>query len=212
MSFPWIRIWPAVGLDSPARHFNVVVFPLPFGPSSARLSPSLTRNETLCTACKPAKVLLSPRTSITTPLLPHRYACQRDERHGRRERESGTWPFLRFRTIRQGRRNGRHQRKTIELARPSDDRKGSFRERQRLRRRAEEVNPQPRIVALQMLEQILNTERRVSHTISVQVVSLVLAPVVVVPVGVSVLTDYMNGDQITDEIVARELIALGAAE
>ena len=50
-SFPSTRATPAVGRTSPSRLFTSVVFPAPFGPSSPKIAPRPTWNDTPVKAC-----------------------------------------------------------------------------------------------------------------------------------------------------------------
>ncbi len=47
------------GVRSPATHSTVVVLPAPFGPSTPKISPSSTSNDTSTTAGRPAYALAS---------------------------------------------------------------------------------------------------------------------------------------------------------
>src|SRR4029077_9777371 len=55
-------MWPAVGVKNPLIIANKVVLPAPFGPISAVIHPDWTLSETLSTASKPPKRLLTPAT------------------------------------------------------------------------------------------------------------------------------------------------------
>ena len=65
ISRPWKVIEPAVGGNVPDSMLKIVLLPDPFGPIRPRISPCSTRNETLLTAVKPPKRLISPATSST---------------------------------------------------------------------------------------------------------------------------------------------------
>src|SRR6266545_2528458 len=57
-------MFPEVGRLKPTMHFNVVVLPLPFGPSSAKVSPRSMSNDTSLTATKSLNFLVRFRTLI----------------------------------------------------------------------------------------------------------------------------------------------------
>lgn len=66
-SNPRTFTWPPLGFASPSSSSTVEVLPAPFVPSSAKISPSRTENETPRTASKPfAYRRLSPSTSIAS--------------------------------------------------------------------------------------------------------------------------------------------------
>src|SRR5437016_6880403 len=60
ISRPSKRIEPASGTRAPASTLKIVLLPEPLGPISPRISPGSTANDTLLTAVKPPKRLLSP--------------------------------------------------------------------------------------------------------------------------------------------------------
>ena len=60
-----MRAVPAVGIMKPASMRIVVDLPAPFGPRKPNTSPRATLNETLSTAVKPPKRLVSPAISIS---------------------------------------------------------------------------------------------------------------------------------------------------
>src|SRR6266511_1917646 len=62
---------PAVGLRSPVRTLNSVVFPAPFGPMTQRISPLSTRKSTPSTATRPPNRLTTPLASSTGPAPSH---------------------------------------------------------------------------------------------------------------------------------------------
>jgi len=53
-----MEMFPEVGRFKPTMHFSVVVFPLPFGPRSANVSPRAISNETSFTATKSLNFLV----------------------------------------------------------------------------------------------------------------------------------------------------------
>jgi hypothetical protein len=60
---PRSRTLPSVGRSSPTMIFRSVLFPAPFGPTTATISPSSTPNVTPSTAGRPPKCLVIPSTS-----------------------------------------------------------------------------------------------------------------------------------------------------
>ncbi len=72
ISSPFTTIRPASGVSKPARIRSVVVFPLPDGPSSARISPLATSSERSDNARWPGKLLVSPRRErYPSPITHH---------------------------------------------------------------------------------------------------------------------------------------------
>src|SRR5262249_60375641 len=69
---------------------NIVLLPAPLGPLRPRISPCSTRNDTLLTAVKPPKRLVSPST-VSTPTSPPALCDRSLERVGRggRQRQDG---------------------------------------------------------------------------------------------------------------------------
>src|SRR6185312_4037705 len=63
---------PESGVMKPETSENSVVLPAPFGPITARISPSRTSNDTRSTAVRPPKLLLSSRTSRIAVTSLHR--------------------------------------------------------------------------------------------------------------------------------------------
>ena len=70
ISRPSKRIEPAFGTRAPESTLKIVLLPEPLGPIRPRISPGSTRNETLLTAVKPPKRLVSPSTTSTAASPP----------------------------------------------------------------------------------------------------------------------------------------------
>src|SRR5579859_4862189 len=62
MSLPSKMTVPRLGAKKPVTQLKSVVLPAPLGPISAKTSPTLTSNDTLSTATRPPKRLVSPVT------------------------------------------------------------------------------------------------------------------------------------------------------
>src|SRR4030042_1092601 len=69
----WITTSPDEGSKSVANILSRVVFPAPFGPIKATISPSPTTRSTLCKTVRRPKVLLIPLASITWQFPPARH-------------------------------------------------------------------------------------------------------------------------------------------
>src|SRR5262249_16018236 len=88
-----MRIFPLDGLMSPARHFSVVVLPLPFGPRSAKVSPRSSSKEKSSTAACSPNVLIKRSTRIiaVSRATSQQWLCQRAKaKSKRREFEQAT--------------------------------------------------------------------------------------------------------------------------
>src|SRR5437899_1625799 len=84
---------PASAASWPVRMLKNVVFPAPFGPMSARISPRGSSKETPSTACTPPNVLRTPSTlstaSDTTPLRHDTEEPARTREHQRDQNPAG---------------------------------------------------------------------------------------------------------------------------
>src|SRR5262245_44736754 len=77
-SFSSIRTRPEEGRMTPEMTLISVVLPEPFGPITARMSPSSSARLTSESACTPAKSLLTDSTSsFTCPVEPPQHLLQR---------------------------------------------------------------------------------------------------------------------------------------
>src|SRR5262250_476697 len=81
ISRPFHRTLPAVGARRPAIMLSSVVLPEPLGPMMPMISLGLTVKETAVTATRPAKRLLSCRTSSATFRLPRAEGAHDASRH-----------------------------------------------------------------------------------------------------------------------------------
>src|SRR5262245_8182129 len=81
MFSPFHSTAPALAGASRAITLRSVVFPEPFGPMMPTTSPRSTVNDTLETAIRPLKRLVTARTSSSTPCLPSRERSDDAARH-----------------------------------------------------------------------------------------------------------------------------------
>ncbi len=65
VSWPSIRISPALGVSMPARHLKNVLLPAPFGPIRQRSSSRRRKKSTPSTALTPPNRMVTPRVSST---------------------------------------------------------------------------------------------------------------------------------------------------
>src|SRR5215510_3764074 len=90
ISRPFQTTLPEVGVRSPAIMLSSVVLPEPLGPMMPTISPRRTAKETAATATRPAKRLLSARTSSATAGPPRAESAHDAARHHEdREDEDG---------------------------------------------------------------------------------------------------------------------------
>src|SRR5262245_37007504 len=76
---PWKCTVPDDGRIRPASMRSVVVLPAPFGPTSAKISPARTSNDTSSTATRGPNVLVSESACSMRPLARELVAARRHE-------------------------------------------------------------------------------------------------------------------------------------
>src|SRR5690242_1099468 len=85
---------PLVGGNSVVSILIVVVFPAPFGPRNAKISPRCTSNDTLSTAVKSPNFFTSFSTRITVPSRGSPHTAERRSLAEKRSRHSECPVFL----------------------------------------------------------------------------------------------------------------------
>src|SRR5579864_3852892 len=89
-SRPSTLTWPASERRRPCRHSTVVVLPAPFGPSSPKISPCSTSNETPSTTATPEYALVRPSTEMTAAISRAPYVRETPGTTGERPTVRGT--------------------------------------------------------------------------------------------------------------------------